>query len=404
MSQNEVVTNIPTYNNGTSKNRRNLNALVGKYVDIKYNDELYKIYIQEYKNGKLKINDKYITSQNFYKGNFGIILNKRNVYKYKENDIINNLTIKEHIRLIKNNKEVYGYKYTCNKCGYNGESVKYHLENNRGCPVCCEPSVLIIREINSFGAIHENLVSVFKNKEDAYIYSYSSDKKITTKCPDCENEHDIRIADLHRYGFSCKKCGDNITYPNKFLRELLEQLKKIYLINYKIEYSPSWIGKKRYDGYLKYNNKEYIIEMDGGLGHGIRVFPNSNRTLSETIEADDYKDKKAIEHNIEMIRIDCDYKYNDRFEYINNSIINSKLSKIFDLTKINWNEVKIVSESNLFKSAYNLYNNETKNINIISNELGVSYQSALKYVKRASDLGLCNYIPNNYQNKKEGII
>ena len=120
------------------------------------------------------------------------------------------------------------------------------------------------------------------NKEDAYKYTKCSNKKVYVKCPDCGSikKDKVRINDLYRYGFSCKKCGDNISYPNKFMYNILDQLN----IDFIPEYSPEWLGRKRFDFYIP--SLSLIIEMDGGLGHGKRELRKENNSL----EIDEWKD------------------------------------------------------------------------------------------------------------------
>ena len=111
---------------------------------------------------------------------------------------------------------------------------------------------------------------------------------------------------------------------------LLQQLN----VEFEYQYSPKWCkyrfkGKNktgRYDFYIP--SKQLIIEMDGGIGHG--NCSTKLLTKNESLEIDNIKDKLAIEHKLNPIRIDCNYNHN-RFEYIKNKIINSKLNDIFNL-------------------------------------------------------------------------
>ena len=59
---------------------------------------------------------------------------------------------------------------------------------------------------------------------------------------------------------SCPMCSDGISYPNKFLRAFIKQLP---ITEYIFEYSPKWARNKRYDAYFIFDNKEYVVEMDG---------------------------------------------------------------------------------------------------------------------------------------------
>ena len=123
---------------------------------------------------------------------------------------------------------------------------------------------------------------------------------------------------------TCKCCGDGVKFPNKFAFNLLEQLG----LDFVTEYSPKWIGRKSYDFYIPSLN--LILEMDGGFHNKDNKM--SGQTKEESREIDDYKDKLAKEHGIEVVRIDCDYYIlTERATYIKQNILNSKLSTLFDL-------------------------------------------------------------------------
>ena len=90
-----------------------------------------------------------------------------------------------------------------------------------------------------------------------------------------------------------------------------------------------------------------IIEMDGGFHY---IDNNlSGQTANKTQEIDNYKELKAKEHNIEVIRIDCNYEHDDKFEYIKNNIIHSKLNNILELNNVNWLKIDEQSQKALVK-------------------------------------------------------
>ena len=64
--------------------------------------------------------------------------------------------------------------------------------------------------------------------------------------------------------------------------------------------------------------------MDGGFHEKLHS-KEKYYTLEDIKYIDSMKDKLAIEHNIEMIRIDCSYDYHDRYKYILRNILNFKL-------------------------------------------------------------------------------
>ena len=92
--------------------------------------------------------------------------------------------------------------------------------------------------------------------------------------------------------------------------------------DYEYQYSPKWIKPKRYDFYIK--NKNLIIEVDGGLGHGNNKTID-NKTPEETKAIDDYKDKMAEKNGINVIRINC---FKSEWNFIKNNIMNSNLPNL----------------------------------------------------------------------------
>lgn len=304
----------------------------------------------------------------------------------------------------KNNCSQKWYKYKCNICGYkDGWIVESSLigKQKSGCAVCCKASRIIIKDVNDVATTHPYLVKYFKNIEDAYNYSFGSSKRVWFKCPDCGFEKKLSISQISKDGFSCLKCSDGISYPNKFTFNLLEQLK----IKFIPEYSPNWIGQKRYDFYIPSMN--LIIEMDGGLGHGKGKHNKNKLTVEELKTIDDYKDEQAKLHGIEVIRINCDYdSMKNRFEHIKQNIIsNEKINKSLDLTKIDWNKCNNFALSDLIKIACEIKKN---NPNLTTTEIGkimggYGRGTIRSWLKIGCEKGLCNYdtkIELNNKNNK----
>ena len=212
------------------------------------------------------------------------------------------------------------------------------------------------------------------------------------KCCDCGwSDGEIRENDLQRgHRGSCPKCGDGNSYPNKIGFNLLEQLN----ISFEQEYNPEWIAPKRYDFYFELNKNKYIIEMDGGFhkkNNGM-----SGQTKEESKNIDDYKDKIADEHDIEVIRIDCEVSSS---EYIKPNLFLSHLSDLFNLDLIDWLECEEYSCRNLMKEVCKL-RSDTPNLTTrkISENTGIGKRSVIRYLKRGNNLGWCDY-----DSKKESI-
>lgn len=319
-------------------------------------------------------------------------------FKYKVGDTIDDLTITDCKRI---GKSRY-YKYKCNKCGwdcnkyYNLKSEQYEKEHwvlecnllkGKRCGCCANK--IVVKGINDISTTNPELTKYFVNIEDAYIHTSASGKIIKCKCPHCGYEKETNIDTLLHKRFSCSRCGDGISYPNKFMFNLLEQLN----INFKSEYCPQWVDKSKYDFYLPDNN--IIIEMDGAFHY--RDNNMTGQTKEQSKQIDDYKDKMAKEHGIKVIRIDCNYTFENKFEYVKNNIINSKLNDLFDLNNIDWNKINYNSTVNtlmikICKLKHDNPNLTSSNIcDLLNPKNSCSKSTITKWLKLGNELGLCEY-------------
>jgi len=295
----------------------------------------------------------------------------------------------------KNNKiEVLGLyniandtiKVQCLKCTGIWEPLAASLLRGNSCPYCCPSPKKILIGLNDMWTTNKELAKLLLNPEDGYKYTQHSSRKVSWKCPDCKKIiKNISINTVSRYGLSCSKCGDGISFPNKIGFNLLEQLNT----NFIPEYSPKWIKPKRYDFWFMFNSKEYILEMDGKLGHG-NINLLSGQTAQETRDIDENKDILAKENNIEVIRIDC--KESD-LNYIKINLINSELNNIFDLSIINWDKLYKYACTNLVKVACDHWNSGIKNTREIREVIKLSHPTIVRYLKQGAELGWCDYDP-----------
>lgn len=269
-----------------------------------------------------------------------------------------------------------------NNCGHRCFAIPNSLLNGRGCPVC--HGSVVIEGVNDLATTRPDLVQYLVNKEDANTHTRSSNEKALCICPNCKTQKELSLNDLDRRGFSCQICSDGVSYPNKFGRSFLKQLP---VKNLKPEYQPKWATPYRYDNYFEYNDKRYILEMDGGF-HGMDN-GLSGVSAEESIFIDNLKDKLAKEHNIEVIRIEC---VESNGEYIRNNILSSKLSHIFDLSIIDWNKCEIDANRSLLLDVCNFYNtSEDKRCEYIAEQLDSTIPSVYRYLIKGTELGLCDY-------------
>lgn len=281
----------------------------------------------------------------------------------------------------------------------NGISHEFKMTPNAilsdyNCPCCAGYQISI--GYNDFNTKHPEYVDWLADINDGFTHTSASNDVVKWICPHCHYEMYKPFSYVHTNGITCPCCDDGYSYPNKFIFNLLLQIKnKLDFLDR--EFRPDWCTFKlnnqecygRYDIYFGINHKKYIIEMDGGLGHGNRIRTDSNVTYEESLLRDSIKDKLANKHDIEVIRIDCDYGINDRFEYIKDKIINSKLSKIIDMSLFDFNESNLKSlESMLIKSVE--FWEKGMTIAVIADTLNVHECTITNYLKKAKTYGICD--------------
>lgn len=171
--------------------------------------------------------------------------------------------------------------------------------------------------------------------------------KIKFKCNICGNEWYNYPYPVKR-GIGCHVCAKGVSYPNKFMKNLLLLLKdNLNKIDEEIslkKINKSWkYGNHKFDFMI---NNEIIIEMDGGF----------HKFLSDI---DKKKDNFAKENGLKVIRIDCDYNnINYRFDIIKENVLNSELSEILpikEITNEQWNDINEKSMISYKKEIYDFY-------------------------------------------------
>ncbi|MGL5328329.1 MAG: hypothetical protein ACRDD7_03600 [Peptostreptococcaceae bacterium] len=406
------LSGLPIYTSGRYKGKIDWSNCVECQVGFKYQEVKDYIKIIKYNKNSRDLTVRYnnedfnIKTVNFTKIQLGNLLREKTsefkieigqVFKDDKRDLI--ITERKYFE-DKGGRKWKVYKYKCNKCGFEcGECYKngqirreffirenHLLKNGNGC-ACCHKSITDIR-INSIVSKKETMwmVDYFKGGyEEAKKFCPRSEKKLYFKCPDC-GEVKIKeksIGDLfYNKSIGCS-CSDKISYPNKFLRHFTYELKKIYNIDFYFEYK---IDNSSYDGYIKYNNIEYLIEMDGGQH---KNFKNRLSRRNE-IKNDLYKDSLARNNGFKLIRIDCEFS--DMY-FIKNNIVKSDLNNIFDLSKIDWVEIDKLSLKNIVKEVCDYWRNkeEWENVTTLASNFGLNRTTVLRYLKRGINHGWCNY-------------
>lgn len=319
------------------------------------------------------------------------MINKRVEYKYSKEDIIiddsRNLKILEQIRVF--NGKQKGYKYKCLKCGNEDIISESNLNKKQGCNVCCSPSKKVLIGYNDVWTTNPQLASLFADAKDGYKYTENSNKKIDFKCPNCGNIiKNIRIYSVCRRRLACRKCDDKISYAEKFMYNVLEQLLKD---NFNSQQIFDWSKNKKYDFYIP--NIETIIETHGNQHYKEEFGRIGGRVRNLKQEKKNDLDKKelAFKNGIKeknYIVIDCG---KSELEYIKNNILNSELMDLYDLSKIEWDEVEKYALSNLIKQACELWNSGIESTIEIGKIMKMHYKTIRGYLKRGSRINWCNY-------------
>ena len=298
------------------------------------------------------------------------------------------------------------YKYHCNVCYWNeGWIEERNLKNGNGCSCCGNKTV--VKGINDIATTNPELIKYFVNEEEGYNYTYSSNKKVLCKCPNCNYKKEMKICDLYYKGFSCHQCSDGISYPEKIMYNLLKQLKENKLIkDFIYQYSKTnskWCSKYRYDFYFKLNNEQYIIETHGGQHYCNKT--KFKRTLEEEQQNDKNKYNLAILNGIKpnnYIVIDCRLS---NLDFIKNNIINSRLNEIFNLNNIDWIKIGQYSEKSLVKEICDYWylhdniNNEGLTTDYVGYVFNTTRNTIINYLKKGMKLGWCNYDINKERIK-----
>ena len=251
----------------------------------------------------------------------------------------------------------YNNKSRCSYCGKNKTHYKDSLAYK--CP-----------QVAKMIAIEENDLTF----EDCYNISCFSKRKFYFKCFDCGMISDkrIRLSDIVIRGYSCKYCSDGISIPEKFIVNILKQLK----IEFKTQLNKSdfkWCGYFRYDFYLpKYN---IIIEANG-MQH-YKECTLTKRTLEQEQWNDLFKYKCAKSHVNNYIVIDCRYS---ELKWLKENII-KELSDYFDLSSIDWELAWEESQNSLCVKVWELYEEGYNRIYIID-KLSISDSAYYSYIKK----------------------
>lgn len=151
-------------------------------------------------------------------------------------------------------------KFSCNTCGYVGETMPNTLLNGRGCPICGKSKVGNALRKTHEQYLHE--ISLINDNIEILTQYTGRHKKISVRCRKCGYEWMPIAGDLLR-GHGCSQCGLDIQKNAKRYSQK-DFTQKLHAVNPNLE----CVGKY-------YNNHKKILIKCNTCGHTWLVAPYS---------------------------------------------------------------------------------------------------------------------------------
>lgn len=304
--------------------------------------------------------------------------------RYKIGEIVNNGT-KAFLIISSSQVNRYGDRYYQCKClnCQNDTPIREQLLSSGGdCPICCASPRILVQGYNDMATTAPWMVEYLVDKKESLVNFKSSSKKILFKCPLCGEQKISIINNVYKRGFSCPKCGDGFSYSEKFVNCLLRQL-NIDFVSQKIF---TWATDKRYDFYIPSLNM--IVETHGRQHYeGEIVWGQCDP--KEVQLNDKHKEELANKNGIQnYIVINCK---RSELNWVKTNIEDS-LSHILPLDGVDWQECHRSATSSMLSEVAGLFNRGILT-GEISRRMGLCRATTIKYLKQATELGMCDYNP-----------
>lgn len=288
-------------------------------------------------------------------------------------------------------KSNFEYLWICPDCNSEYKMSAYLRTIDSNCPYC---SGRRVNDTNSIYMTKPEIINLFVNEEDAHKFTHGSEKKAWFSCPDCGHNQEKVVNQVVKYGVRCSNCSDGISYPEKIMISILNQLN----ISYETQKTFSFFRRRKYDFYIPEINA--IIEMHGGQHYNEGFTGMGSKTLKDQIKNDILKKEIALQNGITHYYIvDCRISCLD---YIKHNIYKSELPLKLDLTKVSWLECVEFASKSLAKEVCTLWQSGTKDIIGISKKVKLGRTTIIKYLKQGATIGWCDYNPYLQRIKDNG--
>lgn len=289
------------------------------------------------------------------------------------------------------------YWWKCEKCESDFElPVKERTAGDQNCPYCAGRRV---NHTNCLWTTNPEIAKVLWNPEDGYRYTKGSHQKVNLKCIECSNKVKKRVIyNINPDKIHCDRCSDGISYPEKFMINLLTQLgidfvfqKTFKWSKFDIEFEndEKTVKHKKYDFYIPL--LDCIIETHGAQHYDRGFDYLGGRTVAEEQTNDNLKRNIAIINGVSnYIIINCS---NSNIDYLKNQILESRLSSLLDLERIDWHVCNVFASKSLIKEACRIWNEDQKSTKVIAELLKVNRGTIIRYLQHGASAGWCNYNP-----------
>ena len=286
--------------------------------------------------------------------------------------------------------------FKCLECGSEFTCNRENILRRKYCPHCfCIKNSTKGKE--TISEKFPDLSKFFIDKNFPITHSCGTHKKAFFKCPSCGEIREVAVCYLLEHGLSCKRCGDGISFPNKFIYNVLKEA-NIKFISEKVF---RW-GKNKNNNFVRYDfyipKFNMIIEANGLQHYKDTIYGN----IADIIKNDEHKEKIAKMNGVvSYVRLDCSKSTPD---FIINSIKNQSLLNFINFDSIDLNKIITNCSKSLLLDCCDIFNkNQSLSTTDISIMLNLDRHTVRNYLNRGAIAGLCVYnteIAENIRKKK----
>lgn len=236
--------------------------------------------------------------------------------------------------------------------------------------------------------VRPDVFQLIKDKEKYYNITKCSMECIEFICPRCGNIVKQIVYNVVSRGLSCKKCGDGISFGEKFVFNVLDQLS----LNFNIHVMFPWSNKRIYDVCIYDNDNQplYLIEIHGKQHYQGGFETYGGRSYEEEVVNDIYKKNLALKNGFskdEYIIVDC---RESTYNYIKNSILSLPFFNQYNINNICWDDCYKNAISSYSIKAQQLWN-DGMNIKDIADILKINRCTVKSYLMQGVVIGSCDY-------------